>query len=170
MENKNKNNRYLKIAIGLVYLWFGVLKFFPNVSPAEELAVNTINQLTNFLIPSNISIVLLALWETTVGLFLILGLQKKNTIRVAVIHMLLTFTPLYFFPDLIFNDTILSLTLLGQYIVKNLIILGALGILWIEVKEKSSVAQKTEKNTLSSSLNLSKVLDYFNSDKRKATT
>ncbi len=170
MENNNQNNRYLKITIGLVYLWFGVLKFFPNVSPAEELAVNTINQLTNFLIPSNISIVLLALWETAVGLFLILGLQKKNTIRVAVIHMLLTFTPLYFFPDLIFNDTILSLTLLGQYIVKNLIILGALGILWIEVKEKSSVAEKTEKNPLSSSLNLNKVLDYFNSDNRKATT
>lgn len=166
MENKIQNNRYLKIAIGLVYLWFGALKFFPNVSPAEELAVNTINQLTNFLIPSNISIVLLALWETIVGLFLILGLQKKITILVAIIHMLLTFTPLYFFPDLIFNDTILSLTLLGQYIVKNLIILGALGILWLEVKQKSSVAQKTEKNPFLPSKSLGKLSGYLISHKR----
>ena len=170
MENKNKNNRYLKIAIGIVYLWFGVLKFFPNVSPAEELAVNTINQLTDFLVPSNISIVLLALWETIVGIFLIFGLQKKNTIRVAVVHMLLTFTPLYFFPDLIFNDSIFSLTLLGQYIIKNLIILGALGILWLELKEKNPANQKSTKTPLLPYLNFGRIFNYLGLHNGKTTT
>ena len=34
------------VALGIVFLWFGVLKFFPNLSPAETLAVRTIEQLT----------------------------------------------------------------------------------------------------------------------------
>ena len=40
--------------------------------------------------------------------------------------MVLTFTPLVFFPDLSFNDYPFSLTLIGQYIMKNLIIISAL--------------------------------------------
>ncbi|UWX54118.1 hypothetical protein NYZ99_13915 [Maribacter litopenaei] len=100
MNFVNLKKRYLQIAIGLVYLWFGALKFFPNTSPAEELATNTIGELTLSLIPPSISIILLALWEVLVGLFFLFNLQKKMTIRVAVVHMLLTFTPLYFFPSL----------------------------------------------------------------------
>ena len=144
MNLQNIKNRYLQISIGLVYLWFGALKFFPNVSPAEELATNTIGELTFSMIPPNISIIMLAIWEVIVGLFFLLNLHKKITIRVAVVHMLLTFTPLYFFPDLIFNESILSLTLLGQYIIKNLIILGALGVLWLEVIQESTSGKEPE--------------------------
>ena len=144
MNLQNIKNRYLQISIGLVYLWFGALKFFPNVSPAEELATNTIGELTFSMIPPSISIIMLALWEVTVGLFFLFNLHKKIAIRVAVVHMLLTFTPLYFFPDLIFNDNILSLTLLGQYIIKNLIILGALGVLWLEVMQESPSIKEPE--------------------------
>jgi uncharacterized membrane protein YkgB len=43
-------NRYaldtLRISLGIVFFWFGFLKFFPNVSPAESLATDTINVLT----------------------------------------------------------------------------------------------------------------------------
>lgn len=140
MNLQNIKRRYLQISIGLVYLWFGTLKFFPNLSPAEELAKNTIGELTFSLIPSNISILLLALWEVLVGVFFLFNLQKKTTIKVAVIHMVLTFTPLVFFPELIFNENLLTLTLLGQYIIKNLIILGALGVLWVEVIQEASAS------------------------------
>lgn len=144
MDFNKIKNRYLQISIGLVYVWFGTLKFFPNISPAEELAIDTINELTGFLIPSQISIILLAIWETTVGIFFIFNLQKRITTNVALVHMLLTFTPIYFFPELIFNDHFLSLTLLGQYIFKNLIILGAIGILWLEAKQEITVKENDE--------------------------
>lgn len=140
----NLKKRYLQISIGLVYLWFGALKFFPNLSPAEELAKNTIGELTFSLIPANVAILLLAFWEVLVGVFLLFNLQKKTTIRVAVVHMLLTFSPLYFFPELIFNENMLTLTLLGQYIIKNLVILGALGVLWLEVVLATSVKRPQE--------------------------
>ncbi|MFC4096292.1 doxx family protein [Euzebyella saccharophila] len=136
MQLEKNKNRYLQIAIGLVYLWFGGLKFFSKHSPAEDLAIDTINQLTHFLIPMEISIYLLAIWETGVGLCLLFNLFKKNTIRITAVHMILTFSPLIFFPQLIFEENVFSLTLLGQYIIKNIIILAALGVLWSEVREE----------------------------------
>lgn len=36
----------LRTAIGIIYLWFGVPKFFPGVSPAEPLASETVARLT----------------------------------------------------------------------------------------------------------------------------
>ena len=157
MNLQNIKNRYLQISIGLVYLWFGALKFFPNVSPAEELATNTINELTHFLIPSNIAIILLALWETAVGICFLLNFQKRWSIRIATVHMFLTFTPLYFFPELIFNDNIFSLTLVGQYIIKNLIILGALGVLWLETIPTSVPNKEKEKTAAAPTLGFNKL-------------
>ena len=41
----------LKGSIGLVYALFGALKFFPNHSPAEQLAVDTIEKLSTGFFP-----------------------------------------------------------------------------------------------------------------------
>ncbi|MDH5380492.1 MAG: doxx family protein [Cyclobacteriaceae bacterium] len=123
----------LSITIGVVYLWFGSLKFFSGVSPAEELAQNTIDLLTFGLIPSNVSIILLAIWETAVGILLITNQFKKYALYAALVHMICTFTPLFLFPELSFTASMVELTLVGQYIIKNLIIIAALMIL---MKEK----------------------------------
>ena len=120
----------LSITIGIVYLWFGALKFFPHLSPAEDLAKNTINLLSFQLIPPNISIVLLALQETLLGVMFITNCCRKIAVWAAILHMVGTFTPLFFFPEASFTINVLSFTLLGQYIVKNLIILGALWVLY----------------------------------------
>lgn len=120
------NNHFLAISIGIVYLWFGVLKFFPELSPAEVLAQNTISLLTFNLIPPKLSIILLAIWESLIGLFLVLNIYKQFVITIALIHMAFTFTPLFLFPNLGFIHAPFQFTLLGQYIFKNIIIIGAL--------------------------------------------
>ena len=127
--------RFLAISIGLVYLWFGVLKFFPHLSPAEDLAKNTITILTVGLIPPNVSIILLAIWETVIGVFLILNLYRRPIIILALVHLLFTFTPLMLFPKDSFNLPFVF-TLLGQYIFKNLIIIGALITLYYNTKPR----------------------------------
>jgi len=126
LKNRIVNNHILAISIGLVYLWFGGLKFFPQISPAEELAKNTINSLTFNLVPVSVSIFLLALWETLVGLLLIVNIYRKPIIVFALIHMVLTFTPLFLSPKQSFVCPPFGFTLLGQYIFKNVIIVGAL--------------------------------------------
>ncbi len=83
----------LRISIGIIYLWFGGLKFFPGLSPAEDLAEKTINLLTLGLIHSRLSLFLLAIWETLAGVLLITGLFKRITFAIVLSHMALTFTP-----------------------------------------------------------------------------
>ncbi len=126
----------IPVAIGLVYLWFGALKFFPGISPAEDLAVETIHALTFHLFSDRMALVLLATWEVTVGIFLIVHLFRKITLYVALLHMVLTFTPFILLPDLVFTAPPFGLTLVGQYIVKNLIILGILIVLIRQLKDR----------------------------------
>ncbi len=50
----------LRICLGIVFFWFGVLKFFPEVSPAQELATRTIEMLTLGIVKPSLSLTLLA--------------------------------------------------------------------------------------------------------------
>ncbi len=56
----------LRVSVGIVFLWFGPLKFFPGLSPAQDLAMRTTDILTFGLIPSKASLVILAAWETII--------------------------------------------------------------------------------------------------------
>jgi len=126
----------IPISIGLVYLWFGALKFFAGVSPAEQLAKDTIVHLTAGLLLPELSIVLLAIWETAIGVLLIFGLWNRMALSLALIHITFTFSPFIFFPDLLWTAAPFGLTLLGQYIVKNIIILGVLVVLLWNKEDK----------------------------------
>ena len=116
----------LPISIGIVYIWFGLLKFSPGLSPAEDLAKQTIHILFFGLIPSDVSILLLAIWETIIGVFLIANICRKITVSLALLHITLTFSPLFLLPDQVFNGAPFMLTLVGQYIIKNFIIIAVL--------------------------------------------
>lgn len=116
----------LAISIGIIYLWFGSLKFFPALSPAENLAKNTIHELTFGFVSDSLSMVLLAILEVGIGILLLFNLWRRKTIIVALFHMALTFTPLLLFPLESFQEPPLVPTLLGQYIGKNFVIVAAL--------------------------------------------
>ncbi|PWL39391.1 hypothetical protein DKG77_00705 [Flagellimonas aquimarina] len=116
----------MAISIGVIYLWFGSLKFFPALSPAENLAKNTIHELTFGFISDSLSIILLAILEVGIGIFLLFNLWRRTIIIVALCHMTLTFTPLLLFPLESFQEPPLVPTLLGQYIGKNFVIVAAL--------------------------------------------
>jgi len=122
--------RYLGISIGLIYFWFGMLKFFPAYSPAEELAINTIAALFGGIIPDTTALLLLATWETVIGLLLIFNLFRRPVIMLALVHMVFTFAPLILLPETSFSVAPFRFTLVGQYIVKNLVIIGALLVLY----------------------------------------
>ncbi|PXX26838.1 hypothetical protein C7972_108132 [Arenibacter sp. ARW7G5Y1] len=130
MIRLTKNGRMLSISIGIVYLWFGFLKFFPGLSPADLLAKQTISLLTFDLLPENIGILLLAIFEVVIGLCLIFNLQLKRIIIAAIIHLVLTFIPVVFFPEISFSKAPFSLTLVGQYIIKNIVIISALLLIY----------------------------------------
>jgi uncharacterized membrane protein YphA (DoxX/SURF4 family) len=120
----------LRISIGIIYIWFGALKFFHGYSPAEDLAINTINKLSFGLIPVPVNIILLAIWEVAVGLALVAGRWVRTALVLLFVHMVCTFTPLLFFPGVSFKYAPYGFTLVGQYIMKNIIIVCAGAVLW----------------------------------------
>src|SRR5512132_4204154 len=78
----------LRISLGIVFFWFGALKYFPGVSPAQELATRTISELTFGLMPPSVSIVVLATWECLIGIGLIFGLCMRATLLLMLVQMM----------------------------------------------------------------------------------
>lgn len=115
----------LRISIGIVFLWFGVLKFFPGISPAQDLAIRTIGLLTGGLVPPGVSILLLAAWETLIGIGLLFGIFMRATLLLLYLQMLGTMTPLFLFPHEVFTLVPVVPTMEGQYIIKNLVLVSA---------------------------------------------
>lgn len=115
----------LRISIGIVFFWFGILKFFPGMSPAYELAVNTISVTTFGYIPDSTIIIGLAIWEVAIGIGLLTGKLMRLTLLLLFLQMPGTFLPVFIFPELVFNSIPFVPTIEGQYIFKNLVLISA---------------------------------------------
>lgn len=126
----------LRLSIGIIYFWFGLLKFFPGVCEAEALAGETIHKLTFGMMSPSMEIFLLAVWECSIGILLIVGKWNRPVLVLLFIHMFGTFTPFLLFPSDTFRYPPFGLSLVGQYIIKNLVIISASLVLWQNENEK----------------------------------
>jgi uncharacterized membrane protein YkgB len=123
--------RWVRISIGIIYLWFGALKFFPDQSPAEQLAKETIGVLSCYSFPENMGFIVLACWEVLIGFCFIVRWCYKPVLILYFIHLVGTFTPLFIFRSVSFHDFPYGFTLVGQYIMKNIVLLGAGWLIWV---------------------------------------
>lgn len=144
INNWKKRNgiHILRFSLGFIFLWFGVLKFFHGVSPAELVAGRTISHLTFGLLKPSISLPLLALWECTIGIGLITGAGLRLTLILLYFQMAGTFLPLIFFPHETFSGSIFIPTLLGQYIIKNCVLISAGIVLGADLQNSSKTEHK----------------------------
>ena len=117
--------RYLRASLGVVFLWFGALKLIPGLSPAEGLAGQTILAITFGLVPPDVSVPLLGIFESLLGVALLTGWAMRLSLVVLVFHMCGTATPLLLFPAQVFASGPLVLTMEGQYIIKNIVFVSA---------------------------------------------
>ena len=115
----------LRFGLGIVFLWFGALKFFPGASPAEALAARTIEVMSFGLIGRAVSLPILAAWESLIGIGLLTGRYLRATLFLLALQMLGTLTPLLFFPAETFSIFPYAPSLEGQYIIKNVVLIGA---------------------------------------------
>ncbi|MEN8145598.1 MAG: DoxX family protein [Gemmatimonadota bacterium] len=115
----------LRISLGVVFLWFGLLKVFPGVSPAEDLAGQTIQALTGGLVIPSVGVPVLGVWESLIGLGLISGKALRITLILLFVQMAGTITPLFLFPGDVFVRAPFVPTLVGQYIIKNVVLVSA---------------------------------------------
>ena len=109
----------LRISLGIVFIWFGVLKVFGD-SPANDLITKTV-----YWFNPDIFIPILGIWEAAIGLCLLVPSFIRVGLFLLALQMPGTFLPLVLLPEVCFVSIPFNLTLEGQYIVKNLVLIGA---------------------------------------------
>jgi uncharacterized membrane protein YphA (DoxX/SURF4 family) len=135
---------FLRISLGIIFFWFGFLKFFPGLSPAIQIATDTINKLTFGIIEPNVAIIILAVWETLIGIGLLSGKYLRITLFLLFTQMIGTMTPLLLFPTETFTRFPFAPTLEGQYIIKNLVLISAGLVVGATVRGGRIVEEKPE--------------------------
>ena len=115
----------LRWSIGVIFIWFGALKLVPGLSPADQIATETTMWLTFGLVSEDVARLSLAFLEMTIGIGLVAGRFLRLTILLLFAQMAGTMTPLVLFPDQIWTTFPFALTLEGQYILKNFVLISA---------------------------------------------
>lgn len=129
----------MRLGLGVVFFWFGALKLAPGISPAEMLVRNTI-----YFVDPDIFLPVLAIWEMMIGLGLLTGKYLRATLLLLFAQMVGTAMPLVVLPEAVWTDFPFVLTLEGQYIVKNLVIIGSAIVLGGTVRGGRLVAEPEE--------------------------
>ncbi|MBE7700102.1 DoxX family membrane protein [Oerskovia sp. Sa1BUA8] len=115
----------LRVALGLVFLGFGALKFFPGASPAEVVAERTIDTLTLGLVHGTVAVVLTAVVECFIGLTLVTGYWLRAGLVVMAGAFVGILAPTALFFDELFGS---GMTLLGQYVLKDVVLVAAAAV------------------------------------------
>jgi uncharacterized membrane protein YphA (DoxX/SURF4 family) len=137
----------LRISLGAVFFWFGVLKFFPGLSPAQDLAARTIEKLSFGTVHPSFSVPFLAAWECVIGLGLLSGMFMRATLLLLALQMAGTISPLFLFPAEVFTRIPYAPTLEGQYIIKNVVLISAAIVLGATVRGGRLVAEGSSKSS-----------------------
>jgi putative oxidoreductase len=110
----------LRVSLGLVFVWFGILKV-TGQTPVGELVADTVFWLNpDWFVP------LLGVFEVLVGVGLLFGRGLRLVLALFALQMIGTFLVLVVQPDVAFQDgNPLMLTTEGEFVVKNLVLLSA---------------------------------------------
>src|ERR1051325_11337653 len=111
--------RLLRIAMGIIFIWFGALKPF-GLSPAEALVAKA-----TAWIPVPGFLYILTVWEVAIGVCFLFKRLTRWAVVLLLMHMPGTMLPLITLRDETFAQFPFVPTLEGQYIIKNLILIAA---------------------------------------------
>ncbi len=110
----------LRVCLGIVFLWFGLLKVF-GVSPVVGLI-----QETYYFFPTREFILILGIWEALVGLGLLFNIALRTTLALLWLQMAGTLFALILNPEMFFvGINPLLLTVEGEFVIKNLVLISA---------------------------------------------
>lgn len=114
----------LRLSLGVIFIWFGILKPL-GISPAESLVLATVRWMPIFEPETWLSII--GWWEVLIGITFLFRVTNRVAIALLFLQMVGTFLPLAILPEVTFQEGAIpfGLTVEGQYIIKNLVIIAA---------------------------------------------
>ena len=119
----------LRYSLAIIFIWFGALKLF-NLSPVNELVTNTV-----YWFNPGWFILFLGIWEMVIGLFFLYKPLIRPAIFLMAVQKIGTFLPLILLPSIVYGEFPLSLTMEGQYIIKNIVLIGAAIVIGSHVRD-----------------------------------
>lgn len=116
----------------MVFLWFGALKVF-DVTPVADLVADTVYWVNpDWLVP------MLGIAEVIVGIGLLTKVGLRAVLALFAAQMVGTFLVLVIQPDIAFqNGNLFKLTVEGEFVVKNLVLLSAGLVVGTQVRRRS---------------------------------
>ncbi len=128
----------LRVSVAVVFVWFGALKIF-DVTPVTDLVANTVYWVdAGWFVPA------LGVAEVVVGLGLLLRRALRVVIGLFALQMVGTFLVLVILPEVAFQDgNILKLTVEGEFVIKNLVLLSAGLVVGATVRRRRDGAEAT---------------------------
>lgn len=125
----------VRVGLGVVFVWFGALKII-GISPAAELVAMTVP-----IVPSELFVPVLGVWETLIGLCLLYRPLVRIGLLLLVFQLPGTFLPMLVVPEVVFTQFPYGLTVEGQYIIKNLVLVGAALVVGGQVRERTATEE-----------------------------
>lgn len=122
---ESKGMEVLRISVGLIFVWFGSLKFFADLSSAEAIASKTICWLTFGNLDATVSMPILAVLECSIGIGILTKKYMEYVIPLLYFQMAGTLLPLFVFTNETWEIFPIVPTLEGQYIIKNAVLISA---------------------------------------------
>lgn len=122
--------QFSRFSLFVIYFWFGVLKII-GISPAEGLVNNLYDITLKSIIDFRLFFILFGLFECAIGAIWLIPKFTKPALYIILLHLVLTVLPVFVLP----NDTwanMMTPTLVGQYIIKNLVILSTAFVIFKE--------------------------------------
>ncbi|MGH3767568.1 MAG: hypothetical protein ACRDTX_20880 [Pseudonocardiaceae bacterium] len=125
-----RNSLYaLRVSMGAVILGFGILKYFPGVSPAQDLVLATTHMLSFGLVPTmvpgGVAMTLVATLECLIGVLLLSGWWPRLAVLLLTTWLAGILSPVLLLPGRIFAGPHHMPTLEGQYVLKDVILVAA---------------------------------------------
>lgn len=124
----------LRISLGIIFFWFGMLKIL-GASPVIDMI-----KITYSFMPEPAFIIFLGVLEVLIGLGLIFKIYLRTILVIFWLQMLGTLYTFVLAPAILFNDgNIFTLTTLGEFVVKNIVLISAGLVIWgYELSRNSS--------------------------------
>ena len=115
----------LRFTMGIVFLGFGILKFFSGISPIESLATRTTSELTLGVFTGHSAMVFVATLECLIGFCFLTGMFLRVGVWLLALQMIGAMSPLLPYPAELFSGPLHAPSLEAQYIIKDIILIAA---------------------------------------------
>ena len=115
--------------IAVVYIWFGFLKVI-GTSPAEGLVTKLFNLTLEPMMGIQTFLLILGIGECLIGFVWLSPRLTKLAFGLMIVHMFTTFMPILILPNETWQS-FFTLTLTGQYIIKNVVLLSAAWFVYV---------------------------------------